>query len=89
MSIAQYNFLYCPVRFLVLPSPVFSEICCLFRLVKSEILPVLPSWKLSGVGIVANKTLGPRPPAFEPRALLANIITQLNFQLGNTDTVCP
>ena len=60
-----------------------SESCWLFRLVKWEILPVLPSWKLSGVGILANKALGPDGP----RALLASIPTPLNFQLGNTDTV--
>ena len=41
---------------------------------------VLPSWKLSGVGILANN-------AFGPRALLANIPTPLNIQLGNTDTI--
>ena len=36
--------------------------------------------KSSGVGIFANKAQG-------PRALLANIPTPLNFQLGNTDTI--
>ena len=35
--------------------------------------------------ILANKALGSR--ASGPRALLANIPTTLNFQLGNTDTV--
>ena len=64
MNIAQYDFQYCPVRFSVLPSPFFSEICCLFRLVKWKILPILPSWKLSGVGILANKALGPRASGF-------------------------
>ena len=52
----------------------------MLRLVKWEILPVLPSWKLSEVGILANKALG-------PRTLLANIPTPLNLQLVNTDTV--
>ena len=33
---------------------------------------------------MANKALGPDGP----RALLASIPTPLNFQLGNTDTVC-
>ena len=32
---------------------------------------------------IANKALGPS----DPRDLLANIPTPLNFQLGNTDTV--
>ena len=41
---------------------------------------VLPSWKLSGVGILANKARG-------PRALLPNIPTPLNFQLGNTGSI--
>ena len=41
-----------------------------FRLVKWEILPVLPSWKLNGAGIFANKALGPRP-------LFANISMDL------------
>ena len=41
---------------------------------------VLPSWELSGVGILANKARG-------PRALLAIIPTPLNFQLGNTGSI--
>ena len=39
-----------------------------------------PSWKLSGVGILDNKARG-------PRALLANIPTPFNFQLGNTGSI--
>ena len=39
-----------------------SWINWLFRLVKWEILPVLPSWELSEVGILGNKTLGPGGP---------------------------
>ena len=62
-----------------------SWINWLFRLVKWEILPVLPSWELSGEGILANKALGPGGP----RALLASIPSPLNSQLGNTDTVRP
>ena len=62
-----------------------SWINWLFRLVKWEILPVLPSWELSGEGILANKALGPGGP----RALLASIPTPLNLQLGNIDTAWP
>ena len=60
-----------------------SWINWLFRLVKWEILPVLPSWELSGVGILANKARG--PPG--PRALLASIPTPLNLQLGNIGSI--
>ena len=56
-----------------------------FLIINWEILPILPSWRLSGVGILANKALGPSGP----RALLASIPTPLNLQLGNIDTVCP
>ena len=84
-STKAVQFLALPSKFfLQLPSPVFSEICWLLGLVKWEILPVLASWKLSGVGV---KPLALGPPALGPRALLANIPTPLNFQVGNTDTV--
>ena len=44
---------------------------------------VLPSWELSGEGILANKARG--PPG--PRALLASIPSPLNSQLGNTGSI--
>ena len=44
---------------------------------------ILPSWRLSGVGILANKARGP----LGPRALLASIPTPLNLQLGNIGSI--
>ena len=47
------------------------------------IVSVLPSCKLSGVEILANKAQGPQGPW----AVIANIPTSLNLQLGNTDSI--
>ena len=48
---------------------------------------VLPSWKLSGVGILANKAQGPRARGPRAKGFLANNPTPLNFQLGNTGSI--